>query len=440
MRCSPAPRGPFPAALPWPHDPHAPACRGAARQRSRHHRAPHGTPRAGQGVLPCGLPLRGRARPRPPRGVRGHRGVPGGAQRVLRGRLQGPAGRAARRGESPLRGHRRGVVLGAGGSEGPRRARAGAHDEQRGQLPNLHGLPGAARQGPPAIRVRRVAGRRSRGGAAALPGERPAADRRKQPRHLRWPARAVRRLSEAVVRPHRQHLRRHRGARGRRHSQRPFLAGVPRRPPQQILAAAPRRLLMLPGLAGHPVAGIRAIRQPRERRRARASGAGLGFSDTGRPFVWVVRPGMVRGRTSCSLELPAGLAEQIGDRGMVVRWAPQGKVLGHAAVGAFLTHSGWNSTVEALSEGVPMACLPCFGDQFGTARYACDVWKVGVEVGRLGRAAVRAAIDRLMGPGIEGETIRERARDLKGKVGRCIEEGGSSHMALLALLERIASF
>ncbi|VAI77109.1 unnamed protein product [Triticum turgidum subsp. durum] len=139
-------------------------------------------------------------------------------------------------------------------------------------------------------------------------------------------------------------------------------------------------------------------------------------------------------------ELPGDLAEQIGDRGMVVPWAPQEKVLGHAAVGAFLTHSGWNSTVEALSEGVPMACLPCFGDQFGTARYACAVWKVGVEVGRLERGGVRAAIDRLMGPGIEGEEIRERARDLKGKVGRCVGEGGSSHMALLGLLERIASF
>ncbi|XP_037462848.1 DIMBOA UDP-glucosyltransferase BX8-like [Triticum dicoccoides] len=164
------------------------------------------------------------------------------------------------------------------------------------------------------------------------------------------------------------------------------------------------------------------------------------LAEAGRPFVWVVRPGMVRGRPSCPLELPGDLAEQIGDRGMVVPWAPQEKVLGHAAVGAFLTHSGWNSTVEALSEGVPMACLPCFGDQFGTARYACAVWKVGVEVGRLERGGVRAAIDRLMGPGIEGEEIRERARDLKGKVGRCVGEGGSSHMALLGLLERIASF
>uniref|UniRef100_A0A453S760 UDP-glycosyltransferases domain-containing protein n=1 Tax=Aegilops tauschii subsp. strangulata TaxID=200361 RepID=A0A453S760_AEGTS len=80
------------------------------------------------------------------------------------------------------------------------------------------------------------------------------------------------------------------------------------------------------------------------------------LADTGHPFLWVVRPGMVRGRSSCSLELPAGLAEQIGDRGMIVPWAPQEKVLGHAAVGAFLTHTGWNSTVEALSEGVPMAC------------------------------------------------------------------------------------
>nr|ACD03238.1 UDP-glycosyltransferase UGT710E5 [Avena strigosa] len=161
-----------------------------------------------------------------------------------------------------------------------------------------------------------------------------------------------------------------------------------------------------------------------------------GLADTGHPFLWVVRPGMIRGGPpDLDLELPA-------DRGMVVPWAPQEEVLRHAAVGAFLTHSGWNSTVEALSEGVPMACLPCFGDQLGTARYACHVWRVGVEVQGIKRDTVRSAIHRLMGPGAieEGKEIRERAHDLKSKVGQSIAQGGSSHMALLGLLEKIACF
>ena len=46
-------------------------------------------------------------------------------------------------------------------------------------------------------------------------------------------------------------------------------------------------------------------------------------------------------------------------------WVPQVELLRHASV--FVTHGGFNSTKEALSQGVPLVVLPLGADQFHTA-------------------------------------------------------------------------
>ncbi|XP_039173896.1 UDP-glycosyltransferase 76F1-like [Eucalyptus grandis] len=83
----------------------------------------------------------------------------------------------------------------------------------------------------------------------------------------------------------------------------------------------------------------------------------LGLADSEQPFLWVVRPGVV-----CNLEWlqksPSHFLEAPERRGKTVKWAPQMEELAHPAVGAFWTHSGWNSTLESISEGVPMLCMP----------------------------------------------------------------------------------
>lgn len=84
---------------------------------------------------------------------------------------------------------------------------------------------------------------------------------------------------------------------------------------------------------------------------------------------------------------------------------------------------------------------PCFGDQFGIARYVCDVWRVGAEVdveSQLERGKIREAIERLMDEK-EGKEVRERTRDLKEMADKCVVEGGSSHMALQNLLDFVMS-
>ncbi|KAG6748832.1 hypothetical protein POTOM_048768 [Populus tomentosa] len=53
-----------------------------------------------------------------------------------------------------------------------------------------------------------------------------------------------------------------------------------------------------------------------------------------------------------------------------------------------LLHSGWNSSPEALSLGVPMVAMPQRTDQSTNAKYITDVWNMGV------KAAVDAGNNR----------------------------------------------
>ncbi|CAN6314642.1 unnamed protein product [Urochloa humidicola] len=162
-----------------------------------------------------------------------------------------------------------------------------------------------------------------------------------------------------------------------------------------------------------------------------------GIAASGVPFLWVVRPGMVRG--SAENLLPEGFEAATRGRGMVVTWAPQEEVLGHAAVGGFWTHNGWNSTTESVCEGVPMLCRPYFGDQMGNARYVEHVWRVGLEpVGELERGSVEAAIRRLM-IDKDGAEMRARAGELKKATEECTSKGGSSYLAIDKLITHMMS-
>jgi UDP:flavonoid glycosyltransferase YjiC (YdhE family) len=107
-----------------------------------------------------------------------------------------------------------------------------------------------------------------------------------------------------------------------------------------------------------------------------------GLANSQQPFFWVVRPGSVNGSEWIEV-LPEGFKEIIGERGYIVKWAPQKKVLAHGAVGGFLSHCGWNSTLESICGGIPIICRPCFSDQRVNARYISQVWKVGLELERL---------------------------------------------------------
>ncbi|XVE69322.1 hypothetical protein DITRI_Ditri09bG0143100 [Diplodiscus trichospermus] len=163
-----------------------------------------------------------------------------------------------------------------------------------------------------------------------------------------------------------------------------------------------------------------------------------GLANSKQPFLWVVRPGLVKGSEWLET-LPKGFVEMVGERGRIVKWTPQQEVLAHPSTGGFWTHCGWNSTLESLCEGVPMICQPSFGDQKTNARYVSHFWRVGVHLEyKIERGEIEKAIRRLMVEA-EGQEIRNRIKLLKEKINLCLKPGGSSYKSLDNLVSYILS-
>lgn len=146
-----------------------------------------------------------------------------------------------------------------------------------------------------------------------------------------------------------------------------------------------------------------------------------GLENSGHEFLWVVRPDVVKGGTASAAALPPGFLEATQGRGLLASWCDQEAVLRHRAVGLFLTHSGWNSTVESLSAGVPMLCWPFFAEQQTNCRYKCVEWGVAMEVGDdVRREAVEARIREAMG-GDKGREMVGRSAEWKESAARAVD-------------------
>ncbi|CAN0912384.1 UDP-glycosyltransferase 75C1 [Linum grandiflorum] len=113
-------------------------------------------------------------------------------------------------------------------------------------------------------------------------------------------------------------------------------------------------------------------------------------------------------------------------------WCSQGEVLSHEAVGCFVTHCGWNSTLEGMCLGVPLVAFPQWSDQMTNAKLVEDVWKIGV------RVEIRRCLDLVMGEGGQvGEQVRKNANKWKQLAKDAMREGGSSHSNLQAFVNEV---
>ncbi|XP_057488096.1 scopoletin glucosyltransferase-like [Actinidia eriantha] len=176
----------------------------------------------------------------------------------------------------------------------------------------------------------------------------------------------------------------------------------------------------------------------------------MGLEASGQQFIWVVRRPKNEEEEERESWLPEGFEERMRERGLIIRgWAPQVLILGHEAIGGFVTHCGWNSTLEGVSSGVPMVTWPVFAEQFYNEKLVTEVLRVGVSVGArqwkrtggggVGREEVAAAVQRIV-VGEEAEEMRRRARALKDKAKKAVEEGGSSYSDLNVLIQELSSY
>jgi hypothetical protein len=150
------------------------------------------------------------------------------------------------------------------------------------------------------------------------------------------------------------------------------------------------------------------------------------------PFVWAVGGAVV----------PEGLEARVAGRGLVARgWAPQVALLRHAAVGWFVTHCGWNSTLEAVAAGVPMLAWPMTGDQFFDARLLVDEARVAVRAceGGVGFVPDAGELASVLADAVgeKGRGTRARAKELAEEAARAVKEGGSSFADLEGLVQEI---
>jgi UDP:flavonoid glycosyltransferase YjiC (YdhE family) len=221
----------------------------------------------------------------------------------------------------------------------------------------------------------------------------------------------------------------------------------------------------------------------------------IALEASGQQFIWVVR----KDKKAKDNEewLPEGFEKRMESKGLIIRgWAPQVVILDHEAIGGFVTHCGWNSTIEGIAAGKPMVTWPVSAEQFFNEKLVTDVLKIGVAVGvqhwvtvygwnstiegiaagkpmvtwpvsaeqffneklvtdvlkigvavgvqhwvtvygdKITSGAVEKAVTRIM-TGEEAKEMRSRVEALGGMAKRAIEEDGSSYSNLNALIEEL---
>lgn len=160
-----------------------------------------------------------------------------------------------------------------------------------------------------------------------------------------------------------------------------------------------------------------------------------GLVNSGSRFLWVQRPGSVTNSGSHTNAMDE-LLTQTKDKGYITSWAPQERVLAHPSVGGFLTHSGWNSTLESIALGVPMICWPYFVDQQVNSRFVQEVWKLGLDMKDVyERGRIEKVIREVMEER-KGEFLK-RASEMATLAQQSVEQNGSSYNELDRLVEDI---
>ncbi|KAL3835028.1 hypothetical protein ACJIZ3_009764 [Penstemon smallii] len=156
-----------------------------------------------------------------------------------------------------------------------------------------------------------------------------------------------------------------------------------------------------------------------------------GLLDCNRPFLWVIRANENEEDDKKYLSC----LEELEKLGKIVTWCSQIEVLTHPSLGCFVTHCGWNSTLESILCGVPVVAFPRWTDQGTNAKLIEDLWGIGVRVGvneennngLVESGEIWRCIEEVMDGGDQkSRELREKAKEWSVLARKAMEEDGSS--------------
>ncbi|KAG9156609.1 hypothetical protein Leryth_006591 [Lithospermum erythrorhizon] len=178
----------------------------------------------------------------------------------------------------------------------------------------------------------------------------------------------------------------------------------------------------------------------------------ISLERSGQRFLWSIRQkrakekiGIINGFSNLDEILPHGFLERTQGRGMICGWAPQVDVLAHQAVGGFVSHCGWNSILESLWHGVPIATWPIYAEQQINAFEMVKDLGLAVELKLdyrsgsgvlVGADEIEKALRSLMD---KGNPLRKKVNEMKEKSRKVVVNGGSSFDCMGSFIEDILS-
>ncbi|XP_077231487.1 gallate 1-beta-glucosyltransferase 84A24-like [Tasmannia lanceolata] len=161
-----------------------------------------------------------------------------------------------------------------------------------------------------------------------------------------------------------------------------------------------------------------------------------GLRSSKQPFLWVAKPPE---NATGLWGLPEGFIEETVGQGKIVDWCPQVEVLSHPSIACFITHCGWNSTLESLVAGVPVVVFPDRGDQQTNAKLLLEVYRIGVGLRRDPSGLVRKEeIERGINEAISGARameLKENALKWKDAAREAVSDSGTSAQNIQAFVD-----
>ncbi|XP_047150177.1 UDP-glycosyltransferase 708D1-like [Vigna umbellata] len=178
-----------------------------------------------------------------------------------------------------------------------------------------------------------------------------------------------------------------------------------------------------------------------ETRREQIKDMTSGLIECGYSFLWVVKLTRVDREEKEDLEDVVGseLMSKVSEKGVVVKeFVDQIEILGHPAVGGFVTHGGWNSITESIGEGVPILTWPQHGDQKINAEVVrmsgvgiwAEEWGWGTQKVVEGKEIAKR-IKEMM----SNESLRVKAGEMKEAARKACGVGGSCELIIKRLIE-----